>query len=426
MEWFDQARRLLSICRKNEYIYGIGVTDQLGGLAARFGTSALIVSTRSHAELARKAKEMLLANGVRVLRGGAVPGARPNSPREDVYRLESYLLHDRPDLVVAIGGGSTLDACKAAIALAALGGVSTPEIDHYFGTGIVTEELKKFNCRMIPLIAVQTASSSGSHLTKYANVTDPAAGQKKLIVDDAVVPAASLFDYASTVSLPPQVTMAGAMDAFSHTFEVFCGADEKTWELKKDLAETALELIIRYTKKAMDQPGNLEAREALGLASDLGGYAIMAGGTSGGHLTSFSLVDLTAHGVACGLMNPYYAVFYAPKIQKQLGVIGSVLFRHGFITDDMAGLSERGRAEAVARGLIAFERSIGAPASLRELEGFTDAHIDRILSAAKDPQLSMKLKNMPVSMTGDDVDAYMAPIIHAAADGDLSLIKWKQ
>ena len=150
------------------------------------------------------------------------------------------------------------------------------------------------------------------------------------------------------------------------------------------------------------------------------------GGTSGGHLTSFSLVDLTAHGVACGLMNPYYAVFYAPKIQKQLGVIGSVLFRHGFITDDMAGLSERGRAEAVARGLIAFERSIGAPASLRELEGFTDAHIDRILSAAKDPQLSMKLKNMPVSMTGDDVDAYMAPIIHAAADGDLSLIKWKQ
>jgi alcohol dehydrogenase len=60
---------------------------------------------------------------------------------------------------------------------------------------------------------------------------------------------------------------------------------------------------------------------------------------------------------------------------------------------------------------------------LSEVAGFGQAHIDRALAAAKNPQLKMKLQNMPVPLTADMVDEYMGPVLEAARDGDLSLIK---
>ena len=66
---------------------------------------------------------------------------------------------------------------------------------------------------------------------------------------------------------------------------------------------------------------------------------------------------------------------------------------------------------------------MGAPATLGEVPGFGDAHIQRALAAAKDPQLRMKLENMPVPLTADMVDDYMGPVLQAAKTGDLSPIR---
>lgn len=427
MSAIDRAYELLKEWKGEDYIVGLGVMDQLGKLVAKYGKRVLLVSMDTYLKpLVDAAMESIRLAGGTVLFEKAVPGARPNAPREDVYRLETYLLHYQPDVVVALGGGSTIDACKAAIALAALGKSSQPEIDPYFGTGLISKALEASGERQIPLVAVQTSASSGAHLTKYSNITDPIAGQKKLIVDMAVVPDASLFDYETTLTMPVNVSIDGALDAISHTFEVFCGAKSDNYELAKSLAETAIELTVSYAKRVTQNPGDREAREALGLATDLGGYAIMIGGTSGAHLTSFSLVDLVAHGTACGIMNPYYAVFYSPAIQNQLKAVGQILANHGFIEKDVAALEGRERAIAVAEGLIAFGKSIGAPTRLSDLEGFSEEHVERILSAAKDPQLSMKLQNMPIPMTIEEVDTYMEPIIRGAVTGDLSGIVNKE
>lgn len=421
MEAREKAYQLLKEWKGDNYIVGLGVGDQLGALTARYGRKVLLVSMNTYLKpLIDAAMESIRQAGGTIILDQAVPGAKPNAPREDVYRLETYILHYQPDVVVALGGGSTIDACKAAIALAALGSSSGPEIDQYFGTGLVSKALEKSGKTQIPLIAVETSASSGAHLTKYSNITDPVAGQKLLIVDPAIIPAASLFDYETTLTMPVSVSIDGALDAIAHTFEVFCGAKPETYDLAKNLAETAIELTISYAKRVIDDPADKEAREALGLATDLGGYAIMIGGTSGAHLTSFSLVDLVSHGTACGIMNPYYAVFYSPAIQDQLKVVGELLVKHGFIEEDAAALEGRERALAVSKGLIAFGKSIGAPTRLSDLEGFTEAHVERILYAAKDAKLSMKLQNMPIPMTADDVDPYMAPIIRAAVNGDIS------
>jgi len=66
---------------------------------------------------------------------------------------------------------------------------------------------------------------------------------------------------------------------------------------------------------------------------------------------------------------------------------------------------------------------IGLPTCLGHVEGFSRDHIDRALTAAKSPQLKMKLQNMPVPLTAQMVDEYMGPVLEAATNGDLSLIK---
>jgi alcohol dehydrogenase len=68
-------------------------------------------------------------------------------------------------------------------------------------------------------------------------------------------------------------------------------------------------------------------------------------------------------------------------------------------------------------------RRIGFPTRLSEVDGFGPSHIDRALAAARNPQLKMKLQNMPVPLTAEMLDEYMRPVLEAARDGDLSLIR---
>ncbi len=149
----------------------------------------------------------------------------------------------------------------------------------------------------------------------------------------------------------------------------------------------------------------------------------MVGGTNGPHLTSFSLVDVTTHGRACGLMCPYYTVFFAPAIKRQLQAVGTILKQVGLITTDLSSLNERELGLQVAEGLIAFCKRLNYPTKLTDLPGFTEEHIQRALTAAKNPQLEMKLKNMPVALDASMVDEYMGSILQAAKTGDFRLIK---
>ncbi|MDR2134645.1 MAG: iron-containing alcohol dehydrogenase, partial [Treponema sp.] len=236
-ELFTKSQKLLSGWKGTNYVFGRGVLPQLGKLASQFGKNALVVCNTTYMKpVADKVVEALKGAGVGLAGNTIVPDAGPNAPRADVYRIETYILHYKPDVIIAVGGGSTIDACKAANFLATLGGVVSPEVDHWFGTGIVSDALKSTGKKLYPLIAVQTAASSGAHLTKYSNITDPVAGQKKLVVDEGIVPLYALFDYDVTASMPIPVTIDGALDSIAHCFEVFSGLPAGAPQEKYDLA----------------------------------------------------------------------------------------------------------------------------------------------------------------------------------------------
>ena len=423
MSGFDAACSLLQEFKGDAYAFGDGALVRTGALTASLGRHAVLVrpSHPGSDAVVDAVIASLESSGVTI--GGILRGVRPNAPRVDLLRLAGALRAHDFDVVVAIGGGSTIDAVKAAEVLRTLGG----SIDDYFGTGRVTQALAATGKALAPLVAVQTAASSGAHLTKYSNITDLATGQKKLIVDEAIVPAAAVFEYGVTRTMPAGLTADGALDGHSHALEVLYGAVGKPEYPRIEAVTTeAIRLIVAHLETALRQPDDLVARTALGLATDLGGMAIMLGGTNGGHLTSFSLVDLLPHGRACALLNPYYTVLFAPAIEEPLRAVGAIYRQAGLLgadPDRSAGRSRRSLALAVARAMVELSRQAGLPTSLRQVEGFTDAHIARALAAAKDPQLRMKLENMPVPLTADRVDEAMGSVLEAARDGDLTLVR---
>jgi len=480
----QEAKKLIFEFKGNSYIYGLGCIDKIGDLAKNLGKKAvLVISDKSWAKNFKdKIMQSLFKAGVEILK--TVGTARPNTPSEDVFLLQDLLVKEKPDFLIAAGGGSAIDCAKAAAALAVISPF-THDVEPLFGVGKVSEILNSKNLKMLPVLAVQMSASSAAHLTKYSNITYLETYQKKLIVDDEIVPPYALFDYEVTATADRDLTIDGVLDGISHCLEVYYGAnfnseDPASIEKFKKIEQVAINgisLLINSAKKCLDEPSNLFYREAIGLGTDLGGYSIMLGGTNGGHLTSFTLIKILSHGRACGILNPYWTVFFAPAIKRQLSVLIGVFKDYididkdyidiedaytdivgDYIDIDNEGLKDlKGfkslksyekpsssstlkenssdnfssdsfsaalkMAKIVANGMINFLKSLGVPTRLQDVEGFSDDLIFKTLESAKNPQLEMKLKNMPVSLSASMVDEYMLPILNAAKTGDLTLIK---
>ena len=104
-------------------------------------------------------------------------------------------------------------------------------------------------------------------------------------------------------------------------------------------------------------------------------------------------------------------------------VLGRIYKKYGYIEKDVEKMSGRELGLAVARGMAKFSEFLSFPTCLRDVQGVTQEHIERCLNAAKDPQLDMKLRNMPVPLNADLVEEYMRPILEAAWDGNFDKIK---
>jgi alcohol dehydrogenase len=430
----DHARELLNQWRGKSYIFGINVLPRIGDISATYGDTTLIIATE-YGEARGRWLDPFLEEIITSLKSQNVEvisiekGAGRDAPMEDVYRIASSMAERNPDSVVAIGGGSTIDAVKVANALSLFDGT----IEDCFPKGNISRIFESKGIRTRPMIAVQTAAGSGAENTKVALVYDPTTQEKRMVNDELLLPSASVFDYRTTLNVPRELTLDGGIDALSHLWEEFmCAKGKYFFDAIKELVITGFPLVLYGLPLAVEDPSNVEARTALGLAAGLGGNALMLhvvnpesgetewGGTDCGHFHSYQVAKFLSHGRSCGVINPYYAVLFANQTKVQNRIIADILHENNYVASGFEELMNREIALAVAKGIQKFYRAIGFPTSLQEA-GLPEEQIGVMVAESK--KLEKVLQNMPLSLTLGDVDAHMKPTLEAAFEGDLDKVK---
>lgn len=264
--------------------------------------------------------------------------------------------------VLAVGGGSPIDAAKAMIACHA-SGRGPAELDGYF----------KVRASVLPFFAVPTTAGSGSEVTVASVVSDPEKGRKFAIADNRLVPAAIALDPDLMTGLPPHVTAATGMDALTHAVESYLST--LATPATRALSVAAASAIFRDLPRAYEDGRNVGARQGLAVASCLAGLAFTRASVGYVHAIAHQLGPLyhLPHGHLNAILLPRVLDFYADRSATTMAEFARA-----------CGLGRGGEgARAMATSLINGIRRLGARIGIPPaIEQIVDADIPRIVQGA--------------------------------------------
>jgi alcohol dehydrogenase class IV len=227
------------------------------------------------------------------------------------------------DGVVAIGGGSALDAAKC---IALMAGQTRPLMD-FIDEGDNWTRVDP--AATVPLIAVPTTAGTGSEVGRSAVVTEAATRTKRVIFHPIMTPPIVLADPELTLGLPPHLTAAVGMDALSHSLEAFCV--DAYHPMADGIALEGMRLVWHWLPKAVADGNDIEARSNMLAAASMGAVAFQKGlGSMHAMSHPCSALFDTHHGLTNAVLMPYVLAFNRPAIEPRLAVLARVLGVAGF------------------------------------------------------------------------------------------------
>ena len=226
-----------------------------------------------------------------------------------VNRIRERYLAEGCEGFLAVGGGSPMDAAKAAAACVVR---RTDEVGKMAG-------LMKVGRKLPPFIAVPTTAGTGSETTIAAVVTDGETHHKYALMDMHLVPKIAVLDPEMTRELPPKITAATGMDALTHAVEAYLCWTYNTAESIR-LAEEAVVGIFRFLERAYRDGSDMEARTEMLIASYKAGFAFTRAGVGNVHAIAHTLGGLynTPHGLANAVILPIVLEDYGAAVEKKL------------------------------------------------------------------------------------------------------------
>ncbi len=215
------------------------------------------------------------------------------------------------DIIVALGGGSVMDAAKAANILVANGGC----IEDYEGV----DKAKKAG---IPLIVIVTTAGTGSEVENTFIIYSAKLNRKMVLVSMFAVPSYSICDPELTLTLPPQLTLGPGMDALAHAMESYLSKGSSP--ISEIYALKAMNLIYNNLAECVNNGSNLEARTNQLLGSMLAGSAMSNSGCGVCHAIAAPLGAYfhVSHGNACAILLPQAMKFNAPAVPQKMIEMG--------------------------------------------------------------------------------------------------------
>ena len=349
---------------RTRIVFGEDRIDSLGELAAELGARrALIVSDPGIVAAGHPQR------GIDSLRRAGIEctlfdGVAQNPTTECVDAAHQRAREFQPDLLVGLGGGSSMDCAKGVNFIYTNGG----QIQDYWGVGKATKP-------MLPMIAVPTTAGTGSETQSFALISDPQTHVKMACGDKKVAFRLALLDPKLTVTQPHLVTALTGIDALSHALETYVTRSRNA--VSEAYSRQAWLLLEANFAPVIDDPENLQARAGMQLGACFAGLAIensMLGATHALANPLTARYDLP-HGEAIGLMLPHVIRFNG-------GAVGN---RYRELLECVAGTNGAPPAEAGAEGLADFIASlmekVGLPARLSEC-GVQRGHLPELATDA--------------------------------------------
>lgn len=262
-----------------------------------------------------------------------------------VDAIQRQFFADGCDSFIALGGGSAMDAAKAAAARVALPNKSVPQL----------QGLLRVYRRVPTLIAVPTTAGTGSETTIAALITDTETHHKSALMDLHLIPRYAVLDARLTLGLPPAMTAATGMDALTHAVEAYLCWTYNTGE-SICLAQQAVQAIFENLETVYQNGQDVKARGAMLAASYKAGFAFTRAGVGNVHAIAHTLGGLygTPHGLANAVLLPVVLEDYGPAVHQKLAHLAA-----------LAGLATGGTvaqdAAAFIAAIRAMNRRMGIP-----------------------------------------------------------------
>ena len=324
------ASRLLAIPRPVLFV-GPGSTARLCQLIAGAGSKRTLIVTDTvlvKLGLVEPVRKALEAQGVDV---AVFDGIMPDPTHDVLDRGLVAVRAQGSDSILAIGGGSSIDAAKVIAAMATTGKSSAKLVG-----------MLKVNKPPLPLYAVPTTAGTGSEVTVAAVVTDPVAHVKSVVLDAKLVPLAAALDPEMMRGMPGPITAATGMDALTHAVEAYLNR----WPHAETpmFCLSAVKLIFQNLPRAFSNGADLEAREGMALASLYAGLAFTKAYVGYVHAFSHKIGGVygVPHGLGNAIVLPYVLDFLkdAPYAEARLAEL-AVAIDAGSASESKSVLAQR-------------------------------------------------------------------------------------
>ena len=343
---FDLGSRVLP-WRKPEIVSGAGSTAKIPELLRGCGVKKVMIVSGKHtgAVLVPSIRAQIEAAGISAVH---FDGVRANPTISIIEQVRELYLAEGCDGFLAVGGGSPMDAAKAAAAL-----IVRP--DKQIGD---MAGLFKVGRKLPPFVAVPTTAGTGSETTIAAVITDAATHHKYAIMDLNLVPLYAVMDPELTRDLPQKTTSTTGMDALTHAVEAYLCWTNNTAESIR-LAEEAVIAIFKYLERAYNNGSDMEAREEMLKASVQAGFAFTRAGVGNVHAIAHTMGGIygTPHGLANAVILPIVLEDYGEVVYKKLAHLAEI-----------SGVARTGSDEEKAKAFIAeiyaMNKRMGIPEGL--------------------------------------------------------------
>jgi alcohol dehydrogenase len=291
MQDFDFNLRTRIVC-------GGGAIERLGELAGELGTRRALVVTDPGIVAAGHVERGLAALRAANIETHLFDGARENPTTDDIDNGLEIAKRHEPELLVGLGGGSSMDCAKGINFVYSNGGT----MHDYHGVG-------KATAPMLPMIAVPTTAGTGSEMQSFALISDSKTHVKMACGDKKASCRIAILDPQLTLTQPDTVTALTGIDAISHAIETYVTLRRNPVSLL--YSREAWRLLAANFLRVLKHPDDLEARAAMQLGAAYAGVAIENSMLGASHALANPLTATygTAHGQAVGLMLPHVIRF---------------------------------------------------------------------------------------------------------------------